>query len=434
VSNARTLSTLAVRRLIFESVSHTRFVFLVRSFVLRIPLLRSTYINYINFDVELLRPGCAGIPTFNYVRRTQTTGAEAAHARPAPSLSIFSGSSSRSLCSSSVSSLLSFVCLPFVPQVMKFRVTILLMFIAACMFLVACGVRLWRRVADKRRLELEVAASRGRPSAEVAELHHQLPLSTRFRLFLQTDEWIDASQRLQHALLILLSIFYLRLSILQFKAFMCTTAPDPLASTASDAAQTESLYLTEDMQTLCYRGSHRVTVAFVILLFLFYTAGFPLFCFVLLMRAFANKRTPGVLGWLWVHIPLMRGDGSQAVVRNRGSVIAPPSAASSLSHAAVIRALLRSRENTYGYLFFSYRPSHFAMCMLVFIVQVCVAAITVFVSDDSPLLKLFLFGLLWGSQTMLIAIELPFEAWPANVRKVLFGLVSLVSAKRAASQ
>ena len=100
-----------------------------------------------------------------------------------------------------------------------------------------------------------------------------------------------------------------------------------------------------------------------------------------------------------------------------------------LSHAAVIRSLLRARENKYGYLFFSYRPSHFATCMLAFFVQVCVAAITVFVSDDSPLLKLFLFGLLWGGQTLLFAIELPFEAYPVNVRKVLFGLVSLVSAE-----
>jgi hypothetical protein len=270
-----------------------------------------------------------------------------------------------------------------------------------------------------------------------------LPLLARFRLFRRSEEWTDAVQRLQHAMLILASIFYLRLCILQFKAFMCTTAPDPLSSTASNAAQTESLYLTEDMQTLCYKGSHATTVAFVVLLLIFYTLGFPMFCFVLLMRAFGSKRMKGKLGWMWVHCKLLQGSKASKKIQSAVPVVphdaekgvesafdvVKPSA-SSASVAASIRSHQRARENKYGYLFFSYRPSHFAMCMLVFFVQACVAAVTVFVADDSPLLKLFLFGLLWGGQTLITAIQLPFNDWATNARKIMFGLASLVSGKQ----
>ena len=384
----------------------------------------STYINYINFDVELLRPGCAGIPTFNYVRRDMRAQLSRRHCLHLLALPF--AHPCLTVCLSRVSPLLSVVFSLF--QVQKFRVTILLMLIAACMFFVACVVRLWRRVAKKRRLELQVAESRAPPPVALVS-GTPLPLLTRFQLFRRTEECTDAVERMQHALLILLSIFYLRLCILQFKAFVCITAPDPLASTASNAAQTQSLYLAEDMQTRCYQGAHAVTVAFVVLLLLFYTAGFPLFCFALLMRSFANKRTPGVLGWLWAHCSLLRGtdrQGSGEVAAASGGVSV---GVSELSPAALIRSLVRSRENRYGYLFFSYRPSHFATCMLVFVVQVCVAAITVFVADDSPLLKLFLFGMLWGGQTLLFAIQLPFEQWAVNVRKVLFGLLSLVTTK-----
>jgi hypothetical protein len=66
---------------------------------------------------------------------------------------------------------------------------------------------------------------------------------------------LDFKQRLSHASLILLSIFYLRISTLMFNAFLCSRAPDPLTSTASNAVVSYSLYLTEDLQTVSERSA-----------------------------------------------------------------------------------------------------------------------------------------------------------------------------------
>jgi hypothetical protein len=60
--------------------------------------------------------------------------------------------------------------------------------------------------------------------------------------------YVDLKQRLIHAALILLSIFYLRMSTLAFKSFRCVSAADPVTSTSSDAVVTYSLVLKEDLQ------------------------------------------------------------------------------------------------------------------------------------------------------------------------------------------
>ena len=62
---------------------------------------------------------------------------------------------------------------------------------------------------------------------------------------------MDFKQRLQHCLLILGCIFYLRICVLSLKGFRCALLPDPLPSMASDAAGGRSLYLVEDGSTRC---------------------------------------------------------------------------------------------------------------------------------------------------------------------------------------
>ena len=69
--------------------------------------------------------------------------------------------------------------------------------------------------------------------------------------------------------------------------------------------------------------------------------------------------------------------------------------------------------------------SHFTWCLQVFAVQLFVALVSVFVPDSSTTLKLFLFGLVWSSNTITVAITLPFQAWLDNVKKVIIGLASL---------
>lgn len=128
-------------------------------------------------DIEILRPGCGGIPTLTYVR--------------------------------------------------KFAVTLLFMFLSAVLFFLACGLRLLLKLRERRidpqqvyaddlivdedEAE-EIAAADGRPKMtrlmSVARTRTMLPppkLSLRMRLsrFRRSPEWQDASQRLQHSWLIL---------------------------------------------------------------------------------------------------------------------------------------------------------------------------------------------------------------------------------------
>jgi hypothetical protein len=125
---------------------------------------------------------------------------------------------------------------------------------------------------------------------------------------------VDFRQRTLHCLLILGSIFYLRLCVLSLQGFRCALQPDPLQSTGSDAAATRSLILLEDGSTRCWTGEHLQTAAFALLLLVAYTGGLPLFCFVLLMRAFADERTGGAAGWMRARWSLLRDDRRTAAV------------------------------------------------------------------------------------------------------------------------
>ena len=138
--------------------------------------------------------------------------------------------------------------------------------------------------------------------------------------------WLDFKLRLCHALLILLSIFYLRLTTLLFKGLLCDRMPNPTAPTDSEAVMTESLYLREDGQTSCWSGAHISTATGVIILLTLYSAGFPIFCFVLLTRAFTDQsNSSGVIGWF-------RGNGQRpafatlrAAIQHAGEAVRPAS-------------------------------------------------------------------------------------------------------------
>ena len=118
--------------------------------------------------------------------------------------------------------------------------------------------------------------------------------------------WLDFKHRLCHSLLILLSIFYLRLTTLLFKALVCDHMPNRTAPMDSSAVMTESLFLREDGQTACWSGSHVSAAASAVLLLLLYSAGFPFFCFVLLVRAFTDESSTGAIGWLRRHFSWLR--------------------------------------------------------------------------------------------------------------------------------
>lgn len=150
----------------------------------------AVWINLVNYDIEILRPGCGGVPTFTYVT--------------------------------------------------KFGATLLFMALSACLFIVACMVRLGWRVRARRAAIAanvaqddlddmlvdedeeveEIAAGRdGKPrAARLTSVARTASMATRrtasmpvivltrkqrLKLFLRTPEWNDAMQRLQHSWLIL---------------------------------------------------------------------------------------------------------------------------------------------------------------------------------------------------------------------------------------
>ena len=252
----------------------------------------------VNFDIEVIKPGCGGVPTFNYAR--------------------------------------------------KLQFTLVLVVLSALLFALACTIRLCLRaravtrtvvvikteemdhelddLADDENLastgtaedaqgeEGQAASSPGsralpKSKRRASSLWKGLTAHQR-RVMERSAQlsmvWLDFKHRLCHALLILLSIFYLQLTTLLFQALVCDLMPNPTAPTDSKAVVTESLYLRKDGQTACWTGSHISTAAGAIILLVVYSLGFPLFCFVMLTRAFTGVTSTGLIGWLRKNISWLR--------------------------------------------------------------------------------------------------------------------------------
>jgi hypothetical protein len=173
-----------------------------------------------------------------------------------------------------------------------------------------------------------------------------------------------------------------------------------------------------------------------------YTAGFPLLCFILLARAFNDQGTQGVLGWLRRKFPILHGHKQHHL--QRGTPTSPKANtrissdidntdSNQVSMPAELpeytpEELQTTRENTYGYLFLSWRPAA-AMVgpMCVYLISLYFAALGVWLDQDS-LLKIFLFGLAWVVQTGVVSMYLPYDSWWHNGKTVLIGLGSIAHA------
>lgn len=253
----------------------------------------------VNFDIEVIKPGCGGVPTFNYAR--------------------------------------------------KLQFTLLLMTLTALLFALACMLRMCLRaravtcssapgmeeemdheldeLANHHRLATDtianpaarqvrnqpVSSERILPSPTYCAANQRKGLTPSQQRVMERSAhlsmvYLDFKSRLCHALLILMSIFYLRLTTLLFEGLLCDRMPNPTAPTDSEAIITNSLYLREDGQTACWMGSHNLIAAGAIILLLVYSAGYPLFCFVLLTRAFTDESSTGALGWLRLRFLCLRGN------------------------------------------------------------------------------------------------------------------------------
>ena len=137
--------------------------------------------------------------------------------------------------------------------VTKFWATMLFMLLGFVVVMIACAARLIASMRETTALALE---SRSSAAEDVSPAAADLPERSLVGV------WRDLSHRLQHAIIILLAIFYLRLAVLEMETFQCELLPNTVASASSDAVVSESLYLTQDATTLCYVGRHK-TVAVV---------------------------------------------------------------------------------------------------------------------------------------------------------------------------
>lgn len=378
-----------------------------------------TYLNFINFELEILRPGCAGVPTFNFIY--------------------------------------------------KFSITIGFMIFTGMLFIGACAMRLAYRIRKERRTRREgrmtttekfkaqqaVFAMQLKQKYSMAARKDANPIDrpppppfTSEELYDEFPPWVEFRQRLLHALLILLSIFYLRMVILSLKAFKCVSVIDSDSGSTSDAIATYSLVLAEDMQTRCYEGDHLIATIVIAILLIAYIVGFPIACLVVLSRSFGSERTGGLLGWLWRHFAIFRGP-EHKILRNRtnwhvhdtfiadgagNKKINADSASASAwddtdipptpERQAQIERQYRARMATFGYLFIGYRPDYFAQCILIYLVHIWFATVQVF-SDEDGILSLFLYGLAISVETFIVAAELPHILFRDNVRRVVVNLVTM---------
>jgi hypothetical protein len=237
----------------------------------------------------------------------------------------------------------------------KLQFTLLLVGVAIVMCVAAAAVRLCccqlkensridEETARRRHHPTEISAEEddangdGRPEGQSIEQEHHpatapsVDVARRKSPPLARSEtfhgrvaaaWLDFRARVIHSILIVLCVFYLRITILLFSAFPCSLTADPSAPADSLAEPTQSLILDADGQTKCFSGEHAVALPFISLLLLLYTAGLPLGCFILLTRAFADEQTGGVIGRMWKRWACLRDSRARDKARLDASAERP---------------------------------------------------------------------------------------------------------------
>jgi len=233
------------------------------------------YISVINFDLQILRPGCT-VPEINFIT--------------------------------------------------LYLATLGLVALTGCLFFTACLIRwflLERRarframlnngdtsgMSDEQRLEATKRA------LEMAKHEPQLAACVDGVFIITPRE--DFKRRVTHSFIILASVFFMKVTTMQMQIFKCAMAPAPTDALTADATTPQHLYLEADYQTRCYEGEHLAAVILTCILFICFTLGFPIGMFILLCRAFADDRTAGMIGWLRRHFSFLRSATSKGDQRKQ---------------------------------------------------------------------------------------------------------------------
>ena len=165
--------------------------------------------------------------------------------------------------------------------------------------------------------------------------------------------------------------------------------------------------------------------------------GYPVLCFVILMRAFVTPQSGGILGWLSAHFKVLR---STKLVMHATSPHdgAMTSEAWSKSHKAdddttlrqgaelslAAASLAQSREETVGYLFMGLRSQHPVWRVLTsFPAQMIFAIVNN--TSSSTNLHLFILGLVSALTMVSILYHSPFTSTLRNLRLLIAYSITL---------
>jgi hypothetical protein len=88
----------------------------------------------------------------------------------------------------------------------------------------------------------------------------------------------------------------------------------------------------------------------------------------------------------------------------------------------------RRRENSYGFLFLSFRPACYFGSVFVLLLSCAIAAVDVFTTQADPLRQFFLYGLIWSTQLFAIALYLPYDTLLRNAQNVAVAFATLAHA------
>jgi hypothetical protein len=321
-----------------------------------------SYLNIVNFDLEVTQPGCGDVPPLTHVRMLQYT--------------------------------------------------MLLMLATGMLFVLACAVRLAQRLVKASRAPAAAAGAPVRKSssafAESAAASQsggqsassvRAPRSPKLSSELKAAAHLEFRHRAKQSVLVVLLLFYLRMTVLLLSTYLCTSIPDPL--TDPNADPTYSSVLTADGQTMCYVGDHLPLVVGASVLLLFYIALLPLFLKAVLQRA-AVQRTVDLSNEP-AHVQPIEG---RVAVQLRGAQI---------SLAALKIAALRRREDMLGVLYLHLRAANrLYVGLLVCACAVLASVFHVFVAANA--LRLCLFGVLCSLAIVAVALRLPYRTLADNVR------------------
>ncbi len=251
----------------------------------------------------------------------------------------------------------------------------------------------------------------------------------------------DVKKRLRHSILIILALMYLRVSTLVCENFLCVFQPKPVASLASNAIVIKSLLLDADGSTACYIGGHAATTVVAIVCMLFYIIGFPLACFVYLLRAFGSEATTGWSGWAWRRWEFLHGSNPKARAQFQGLLDQWHADEAAIGNAPVKhfdptesltarartdkkdeiamleRMLSRDRSDRFGFLYDGLLPEDVTFVVWMIVLQFLYAAVGVFIWADANL-QLFLFNLITFLDCAHTGYAMPWEGLRENVKAV----------------